>query len=423
MNNGQKFISIIIDDSRIKFTDECLDVTFIEIKPRKDRINQFLDINEEIETNSEYKYNKKSIYTLHYPKGTEINVSYGLILEKYKKDYLKHLCNTEEGSSGAPILLLDSLKVIAIHNGGENRRGFHYNYAILINSAIEKLNNNNNNIVDNKEDKKTRYNRNKLSLNNINNSIKYKPESYKNNVNNLNSDKNNDMENNYTKNQMNMNNMSNNKISLNEIKITNNNNILNNMKIIDHNNFYRINQINYTNNQMNNFVRMNQNVNFSLIRLNMEFKLCCKDECLNTIVSNFRLDNGDLYKWKVDMIGPIESPYEGGLFTILIIFPEDYPKHGPEFKILNKIYHPNVDPKVDIGHISMSRLNSWRNTGKVYSMPGYNVKNALFDIFYLIGKCGDIESPYDDEMAMQLRHNPEKFHKIAKEWTKKYASL
>ena len=56
-------------------------------------------------------------------------------------------------------------------------------------------------------------------------------------------------------------------------------------------------------------------------------------------------------------------------------------------------------------------------------MPGYNVKQALFDIFYLIGKCGDTDSPYDDKMAYQLRTNPEEFHKIAKEWTKKYASL
>ena len=79
----------------------------------------------------------------------------------------------------------------------------------------------------------------------------------------------------------------------------------------------------------------------------MEFKLCCKDESLATIVSNFRLVDENLYKWKVDMIGPKETPYEyeGGIFTIQITFLEDYPKRGPEFNILNKIYHVNVDPK------------------------------------------------------------------------------
>ena len=208
--------------------------------------------------------------------------------------------------------------------------------------------------------------------------------------------------------------------------MSNSMNQMKNINAIDYNNFYGINQLNNTNKQMNNFFGMNQMVNYTLIRLNMEFKLCCKDESLVTIVSNFRLVDENLYKWKVDMIGPKETPYEyeGGIFTIQITFLKDYPKKGPEFNILNKIYHLNVDTrKESFGHISMTRLNEWRTCGMVSDMPGYNVKQALFDIFYLIGKCGDTDSPYDDKMAYQLRTNPEEFHKIAKEWTKKYASL
>ena len=414
INNDEKEYSFFIDNSRIKFTDSKLDVTFIEIKPRIDRINQFLDINPNLEN-----YRKKSICILHYPDGTA-NVSYGLTNGNNDFD-LMHLCNTEYGSSGSPILLLDSLRVIAIHKGTPKRPDAKYNLGILIKNAIESFNNtNNNSIVNNKEVKIGRYIRNRSGLNNINNNKKYIPES-----NNHNSNKSYDMEINYDKNQMYMNNMSNNKINLSEINNINNNNMLNNMNIIDNNNFYRINQMYYTNNQTNNFFRMNQNENFTLTRLNIEFKLCCKDDSLATIISNFRLVNGSLYEWKADMIGPKESPYEGGLFTIQIIFPKDYATHGPEFKILNKIYHLNVDPNKghNFGHISMSRLNQWKSTGRVSDIPGYNVKQALFDIFYLIGKCGDTPSPYDEEMAKQLVENPEKFHKIAKEWTKKYASL
>ena len=123
---------------------------------------------------------------------------------------------------------------------------------------------------------------------------------------------------------INSNNISNNNINLNEINQSNNNymsnsmNQMKNINAIDYNNFYGINQLNNTNKQMNNFFGMNQMVNYTLIRLNMEFKLCCKDESLATIVSNFRLVDENLYKWKVDMIGPKETPYEyeGGIFTI-----------------------------------------------------------------------------------------------------------
>ena len=444
INDGKKSISIDIDDSRIKFTDKYLDVTFIEIKPNKDGIDYILDIDEEINTNLGNIYNNKSIYIMHYPKGNNVHVSYGLS-NKIERNNFFHLCSTEEGSSGSPILSLDSLKVVAIHKGAPNRTNFKFNLGTFIKSAIELFNQqinknnnnninnfNNNNIVNNQENKIA----NNI-INNVNNNSLYISS-------NLNSSQLNNIDYNLNHTNMNMNNsniicsnnkgkinISNNNINLNEINGMNSNNMFNNnmdqMNNIntntnDYNNLYRINQMINTNKQIQNFVGINQNMNSTLIRLNMEFKLCCKDECLATIVSNFRLPSNDLYTWEVNMLGPRNSPYEGGNFRIKILFPEDYPKHGPEFRIRNKIYHLNVDPKNDIGHISMNNLNEWKYTGKVSGFPGYNVKKALFDIFYLISYGGDTLSPYDDEMAVQLRDNPKEFYKKAKEWTKLFAS-
>ena len=57
-----------IDNSRKKFTikkeEEGIDITIIEIKPNTDKINIFLDIDEEI---LEIDCKRKSIYILHYP--------------------------------------------------------------------------------------------------------------------------------------------------------------------------------------------------------------------------------------------------------------------------------------------------------------------------------------------------------------------
>ena len=60
---------------------------------------------------------------------------------------------------------------------------------------------------------------------------------------------------------------------------------------------------------------------------------------------NFGLENENLCFWRTTMVGPKDTPYEGGIFTIIIIFPRDYPNHGPEFRFKNKIYHLCVDPK------------------------------------------------------------------------------
>ena len=76
----------------------------------------------------------------------------------------------------------------------------------------------------------------------------------------------------------------------------------------------------------------------SLMRLSQEYSLCTQDNDLIQIGCNFGLENNNIYKWRITMVGPRNTPYEGGLFTIIATFPYDYPAHGPEFKFVNKIY-------------------------------------------------------------------------------------
>ena len=176
------------------------------------------------------------------------------------------------------------------------------------------------------------------------------------------------------------------------------------------------------NNQMgNNMGHMGQ-MNVTLARLNKEYKLCSNDNDLIQIGCNFGLENGNIYHWRASMTGPKNTPYEGGLFFISIIFPNDYPAHGPEFKFKNKIYHLNVDFDKDYGHICINSLNSWRVTGKVPGRPVYTVKQALFDIFCLFYKQG-VDSAYSESMANDYLNNSQKFNEEAKRWTKQFAPM
>ena len=145
LNDGKKVKIIELDNSRIRYTNEELDFTFIEIKSNKDKIDNFLDIDENINTDLENYYNNKSIYTLHYPKGTLANVSYGLS-NAIIKDNINHFCSTEKGSSGAPILLLDSFRVIGIHKGAARNRSLNFNFGTFIKSAIKLFNKRDDNI-------------------------------------------------------------------------------------------------------------------------------------------------------------------------------------------------------------------------------------------------------------------------------------
>ena len=162
--------------------------------------------------------------------------------------------------------------------------------------------------------------------------------------------------------------------------------------------------------------------NFVLARLREEYSLCTQDNDLIQIGCNFGLENNNIQRWRITMLGPKNTPYEGGLFTILAIFPDDYPAHGPEFKFINKIYHLNVDFKNNFGHICISSINAWRVSGQVPNKPVYTVKQALFDIFCLFYNQG-VEGAYDEQMAQLYEKEPEKFNNEAKKWTQQFASM
>lgn len=97
-------------------------------------------------------YSTKSIYSLNYPEGKDVMVSYSQP-PKFDGKQIQHKCQTKPGSSGAPILLSDNQKVIGIHCGFPKDSDF--NEGLLIIYPIIELNNNINIIkIDKKSEEK-----------------------------------------------------------------------------------------------------------------------------------------------------------------------------------------------------------------------------------------------------------------------------
>ena len=162
INDDKSYINITIDESRKKFTSKNLDITIIEIKPNKDNVSDFLSVDLDINKDKnilDQLYKSSSIYVLHYPKGNKVKVSYGLSYGVNDNE-INHLCNTEEGSSGSPILSLNSFNVIGIHKGAPRiqiqKNKNKYNIGTLMKYAVEEFiqnvyNNNKNKINENKK--------------------------------------------------------------------------------------------------------------------------------------------------------------------------------------------------------------------------------------------------------------------------------
>ena len=119
----------------------------------------------------------------------------------------------------------------------------------------------------------------------------------------------------------------------------------------------------------------------------------------------------DVFHWQMTMLGPQDTPYANGLFYLRATFPEDYPKHGPKIKFLNKMYHLNVS---DSGDICINTLSEWKEGTTMAE-----VLSLIFALFYRQNP----NNPYDNEKANLFKNNRNKFDANVREYTRKYANI
>ena len=116
LNEGKEEKYISLDDTRINYCNEELNISIIEVKPKIDEINSFLEIDENLyeNMNNDLINLYKNIYIIERPhfKGDFISIS---PLEKMNNNIIEFKVNTAFGCIGTPIFNLDSHKIIGIH--------------------------------------------------------------------------------------------------------------------------------------------------------------------------------------------------------------------------------------------------------------------------------------------------------------------
>ncbi|KFO33069.1 Ubiquitin-conjugating enzyme E2 D4 [Fukomys damarensis] len=97
----------------------------------------------------------------------------------------------------------------------------------------------------------------------------------------------------------------------------------------------------------------------------------------------------DLFHWQATIMGPNDSPYQGGVFFLTIHFPTDYPFKPPKVAFTTKIYHPNINSS---GSICLDILRSqWS--------PALTVSKVLLSICSLL--C---DPNPDDPLVPEIAH-------------------
>ena len=123
------------------------------------------------------------------------------------------------------------------------------------------------------------------------------------------------------------------------------------------------------------------------------------------------VDSSNIFHWRATIIGPEDTPYQGGVFHLDINFPVQYPFVPPKVRFTTKIYHPNISSAGSIC-IDILKKNKWS--------PSLKIEKVLLSICSLLSDANP-DDPLEPEIARIYKSNNKKYLEIARAWTTIYA--
>ncbi|OHT14151.1 Ubiquitin-conjugating enzyme E2 15 [Tritrichomonas foetus] len=123
------------------------------------------------------------------------------------------------------------------------------------------------------------------------------------------------------------------------------------------------------------------------------------------------LVNDDIFKWRVTLIGPPNTPYEGGVFPAVLDFPDDYPNIPPKMKFICPMYHPNIretgEVCISILHPPGEDIYEYEDRSERW-LPIHTVESILLSVISMLSDP-NCESPENVDAAKTFKNDQREY--------------
>jgi ubiquitin-conjugating enzyme E2 A len=120
------------------------------------------------------------------------------------------------------------------------------------------------------------------------------------------------------------------------------------------------------------------------------------------------VDDNDMYNWIATIMGPENTPFEGGIFKIALQFTDEYPVKPPRVRFLSEMYHPNIYKD---GGLCLDILQKMWSPILTVSLLLTSIQSLLTD--------PNTSSPANPEAARMLEKDYVQYKKIVRKCVEK----
>ncbi|KAL7409642.1 ubiquitin-conjugating enzyme/RWD-like protein [Mrakia frigida] len=125
------------------------------------------------------------------------------------------------------------------------------------------------------------------------------------------------------------------------------------------------------------------------------------------------LVNDNMQEFFVRFHGPVDTPFETGIWKVHVELPNQYPYKSPSIGFMNKIFHPNIDETS--GSVCLDVINqTWS--------PMFDMLNIFETFLPQLLRYPNPSDPLNNEAATLLMRDPPSYNAKVKDFVRRFAT-